>query len=113
LAICRDLAELMGGKIGAESTSGEGATFTVDLPLERIAASAVKPVRPAAERREPVESVALRLLAAEANGMNQLVLRTLLEQVGVEPVIVGNGREAVVAWAREPQDQILMDVHMP
>jgi CheY-like chemotaxis protein len=57
--------------------------------------------------------VAIRVLAAEDNGMNQLVLRTLLEQVGVEPVIVGNGREAVAAWAREPWDLILMDVQMP
>lgn len=41
------------------------------------------------------------------------MLRTLLEQVGVEPVIVANGREAVAAWAREPWDLILMDVQMP
>jgi len=61
----------------------------------------------------PVEGLVLRVLAAEDNGMNQLVLRTLLEQIGVEPVIVGNGREAVAAWAREPWDLILMDVQMP
>ena len=45
--------------------------------------------------------------------MNQLVLKTLLGQIGVDPVIVGNGREAVAAWAREPWDLILMDVQMP
>ncbi len=113
LAICRDLAELMGGAIHGESTPGEGATFTVDLPLERIATSAAQNA-PAPNRSiEPVEAVALRVLAAEDNGMNQLVLRTLLEQVGVEPVIVGNGREAVSAWAKEPWDLILMDVQMP
>jgi CheY-like chemotaxis protein len=61
----------------------------------------------------PIEGVSLRVLAAEDNGMNQLVLKTLLEQVGVEPVMVGNGREAVAAWAREPWDLILMDVQMP
>jgi PAS domain S-box-containing protein len=113
LAICRDLVELMGGSIRAESSLGAGATFTADLPLPRVAASAAKTASPAAERREPTEGVALRVLAAEDNGMNQLVLRTLLEQVGVEPVIVGNGREAVAAWAREPWDLILMDVQMP
>ncbi|WP_293386552.1 PAS domain-containing hybrid sensor histidine kinase/response regulator [Phenylobacterium sp.] len=113
LAICRDLAELMGGGVSAESTLGEGATFTVELPLKRVAAAPSRPVPQAAEVREPVAGVAIRLLAAEDNGMNQLVLRTLLQQVGVEPVIVGNGREAVEAWSREPWDLILMDVQMP
>jgi PAS domain S-box-containing protein len=113
LAICRDLAELMGGAIRAESTLGAGATFTVELPLRRIAAAPAKPARAAAQSVAPVEGVALRVLAAEDNGMNQLVLKTLLEQVGVEPVMVANGREAVAAWAREPWDLILMDVQMP
>jgi CheY-like chemotaxis protein len=55
----------------------------------------------------------IRILAAEDNGMNQLVLRTLLAQAGIEPTIVSNGREAVDAWASEPWDMILMDVQMP
>ena len=113
LAICRDLAELMGGAIRADSKLGAGATFTVDLPLRRIAAAPAKTAHRAAEPMAPMEGVALRVLAAEDNGMNQLVLKTLLEQVGVQPVMVANGREAVAAWAREPWDLILMDVQMP
>ncbi|HEY2357013.1 MAG TPA: ATP-binding protein [Phenylobacterium sp.] len=113
LAICRDLAELMDGVIRAESTPGAGATFTVELPLPRVAAAPAKPAKRKAEPTAPIAGVALRVLAAEDNGMNQLVLRTLLEQVGVEPVMVSNGREAVAAWAREPWDLILMDVQMP
>jgi CheY-like chemotaxis protein/nitrogen-specific signal transduction histidine kinase len=113
LAICRDLAELMGGTIWAESTPGSGATFTVELPLRRVAAASSKPAPQPAEPSEPIEGVGIRVLAAEDNGINQLVLRTLLEQVGVSPVIVGTGREAVEAWAREPWDLILMDVQMP
>jgi CheY-like chemotaxis protein len=113
LAICRDLAELMGGAIRAESTLGAGATFTVELPLPRLSAAPAKPTQASRAPAAPVDGVSLRVLAAEDNGMNQLVLRTLLEQIGVEPVIVGNGREAVAAWAREPWDLILMDVQMP
>jgi len=113
LAICRDLAQLMGGTISAKSAPGEGATFTVDLPLERLGDAPEKAARQAVEPTAQAEGVALRVLAAEDNGMNQLVLRTLLGQVGVEPVMVGNGREAVEAWAREPWDLILMDVQMP
>ncbi|MBS0359923.1 MAG: response regulator [Proteobacteria bacterium] len=114
LAICRDLATLMGGEIRADSTPGEGATFTVDLPLERVADA---PERTAPAAGEPTAAAAdggeIRILAAEDNGMNQLVLRTLLAQVGIEPTIVSNGREAVDAWASEPWDMILMDVQMP
>ena len=113
LAICRDLAQLMGGTISAKSAPGEGATFTVDLPIERLGDAPEKPVRQAVEPTAQAEGVALRVLAAEDNAMNQLVLQTLLGQVGVEPVMVGNGREAVEAWAREPWDLILMDVQMP
>jgi CheY-like chemotaxis protein len=53
------------------------------------------------------------VLAAEDNAVNRLVLRTLLAQVGVEPVIVEDGRAALEAWSREPWDLILMDVQMP
>ncbi len=114
LAICRDLAALMGGEIRVESAPGEGATFTVELPLERIADAPERTLRAVGELPTFLEAgAAIRVLAAEDNGMNQLVLRTLLAQVGIEPTIVGNGREAVEAWASEPWDMILMDVQMP
>ncbi len=113
LAICRDLAQLMGGAISAKSAPGEGATFTVDLPLPWVGDAPEKARPHVAEPTVHAEGAALRVLAAEDNGMNQLVLKTLLGQVGVDPVMVGNGREAVEAWAREPWDLILMDVQMP
>jgi PAS domain S-box-containing protein len=114
LSICRDLAALMDGEIHAESRPGEGATFTVDLPLERTADSPERAPRAGGKRQAVMEdALTIRVLAAEDNGMNQLVLRTLLAQVGIEPTIVGNGREAVEAWASEPWDMILMDVQMP
>jgi PAS domain S-box-containing protein len=114
LAICRDLAELMGGAISASSKPGKGATFTVELPLVRLAAAPAKPRHGTGrERSAAPEGRTLRVLAAEDNPMNQLVLKTLLGQVGVDPVIVPDGRQAIAAWAREPWDVILMDVQMP
>ena len=55
----------------------------------------------------------LRILAAEDNPINQLVLRTLLNQVGLDPVIVDNGEACVEAWSCGAFDLILMDVQMP
>src|SRR6185312_6728694 len=63
------------------------------------------------ERR--AEPASLRVLVAEDSAINQLVLRTLLGQVGVEPEVVETGAEAVEAWRRGEWDLVLMDVQMP
>jgi CheY-like chemotaxis protein len=57
--------------------------------------------------------IALRVLAAEDNAINQLVLKTLLHQMGVDPTVVDNGRLAVEAWEAGDWDVILMDIQMP
>jgi PAS domain S-box-containing protein len=115
LAICRELTEMMGGEITATSAPKMGSTFTVTLPLPKVATSAPKPAKAAKARPRPSADGdrPIRILAAEDNSMNQLVLKTLLAQVGIEPVMVADGRLAVEAWEREPWDLILMDVQMP
>jgi len=115
LAICRELAEAMGGTVSATSAPGMGSTFTAILPLKKVARAAPKPKKAPKAKARPAEADGrpVRVLAAEDNAMNQLVLKTLLSQVGIEPEIVGDGRAAVEAWEREPWDVILMDVQMP
>jgi signal transduction histidine kinase/CheY-like chemotaxis protein len=114
LSICRELAALMGGEVGAESRLGEGSTFTVSLAVPRTGEARPAPALPSPDSpaSEALPS-GLRVLAAEDNAVNQLVLKTLLHHAGVEPVLVGDGAQAVAAWAREPWDLILMDVQMP
>jgi len=112
LAICRRLAQHMGGTIGAASEEGRGAVFTVVLPLPRLRDSIAEPAMATPPAAAPLERE-IRVLAAEDNTINQLVLKTLLEQVGITPHLVANGREAVEAWSREAWDVILMDVQMP
>ncbi len=63
--------------------------------------------------RLPEARKTLRVLAAEDTRVNQLVLRVLLEQAGVEPTIVDDGAAALAAWREGPWDLILMDVQMP
>jgi signal transduction histidine kinase/ActR/RegA family two-component response regulator len=116
LAICRELAEMMGGAIRVESELGKGSTFTVTLPIAWVR-QAEPPALPA-DTMAPVEPTeaggpVLRVLAAEDNAINQLVLKTMLHQVGVDPVVVGDGRAAVAAWETGQFDLILMDVQMP
>src|SRR5690606_14662663 len=50
---------------------------------------------------------------AEDNPVNQLVLKTLLHQAGIEPLIVADGAQALEAWRREDWDVVLLDVQMP
>jgi CheY-like chemotaxis protein len=111
LTICRALTELMGGRIAVSSVVGRGSIFTVDLPLERLSSPRPAHVEEAASETEAAPE--LRILAAEDNAVNQLVLKTLLSQAGVEPTMVENGAEAVEAWKTGHWDVILMDIQMP
>ncbi len=110
LAICRSLVSLMGGEIEARSAPGEGATFTVLLPLPRVAAGLTDV---AAEAAEPTELPGLQVLLAEDHPTNQRVVRLILEAVGVELTVVENGALALEAFARQRFDVVLMDMQMP
>ncbi|HYE47689.1 MAG TPA: ATP-binding protein [Caulobacter sp.] len=108
LAISRELAELMGGTLSAVSTPGEGSRFSLDLPMSRVAAA----VRTELAAPEPLER-RVRVLAAEDNAANRLVLAALLEPLDVELVLVCDGREMVEAWRTAAPDVILADIQMP
>ncbi len=113
LSICRELAELMGGTIAAESTPGHGACFRVSIPLVRVAEAQRQPHAMIRDVHKAAAPLSLKVLAAEDNSVNQLVLKTLLHQIGVDLTVVDDGEQAVAAWEREPWDVILMDVQMP
>ena len=119
LSICRELAHLMGGVVTVKSMVGRGSVFTVTLPLERSvgahAPSAPPAIAAAAEAELAGELGArtLRVLAAEDNPVNQMVLKTLLHQAGVHPMLVGDGQAALAAWEAGDWDLILMDMQMP
>jgi len=115
LAICRELAGLMDGRIWVESCEGEGSSFHLLAPLARVKASA--PVEPAANS-DTAPSLSggprqVRVLAAEDNPTNQLVLRTIMQTFGVDLTLVGDGLQAVDAWKNGDFDLILMDIQMP
>ena len=115
LGISRDLAKLMGGSVRVESELGKGSTFTAFLQIPRLR-DATDTLR-VVNDDEPVASQeivqSLRVLAAEDNLVNQLVLRTLMEQFGITLTVVDNGKLAVEAWESQTWDIILMDMQMP
>ncbi len=116
LAIARELVELMGGTIAAESEPGRGSTFSFELEL--APASAVdEPVpaqvaallaAPAARwQRSPL------VLVAEDSQVNQIVAARTLERCGCRVDVVGDGRAALEALEKQQYDAVLMDCQMP
>ncbi|HVM98738.1 MAG TPA: ATP-binding protein [Caulobacteraceae bacterium] len=110
LAISRQLAVLMDGVVDCESAEGAGSRFWFEAPF--------------AETAPPQESVgtdeaavggarAVRVLVVDDHATNQMVVRMMLEQFGIEAVVVDDGAQAVEAVRAGGFDAVLMDMQMP
>lgn len=112
LPISAAIATALGGRLGADSRPGEGAAFRLELPLERLAATTRE--RLAREGRAGPGGVdGARVLVADDNSVNRLLLATLLDPCGIRPHMVEDGAAAVAARRDHPFDLILMDILMP
>lgn len=116
LSITRQFVELMGGTISVESTPGKGSIFQVRLPVELAGADDVTTPRTG----EHGQIVGLlpgqphyRILIAEDQVENRLLLYRLLTNVGLEAKLVENGEQSLMLFQEWHPDLILMDRHMP
>ncbi len=114
LSICRQLAELMGGKTGVESDGVRGSSFWFTARLE-IVPSRTKPVK-ASRLASPLPSIGSsrpRLLIVEDSPTNRIITTKILEKLDCRADSVANGSEAIAAFSQTPYDAILMDCEMP
>lgn len=110
LAIVQGLVEVMGGSVEATRRSGGGLSVHVHLPMdsapEEISAPGSSP-----EARSFAGS--RRILVAEDDRTNQIVIRRQLENLGCSPSLVPNGQAALDALDHEAFDLLLLDCQMP
>jgi signal transduction histidine kinase/FixJ family two-component response regulator len=115
LAIAKELVELMGGTIGADSEPGAGSTFWFDLALPQARASVVQPARERGvlRRERRGDPDAALVLVVEDSPVNRLVAVHVLERCGFRAHVVNDGREALQALSTQDYDAVLMDCQMP
>ena len=111
LSICRQLVELMSGRIGVLSKEGEGSTFWFELPLVEAVRS--KPTASADGQYAAGTKRDFTVLVAEDNTINQKVARRFLEKLGCTVEIVENGEDAVARVRERVYDVVFMDCQMP
>lgn len=110
LSIVKQLLTLFNSQIQLKSTLGEGSEFYFELTLplgDEIKQKVEK------ENELPIDLSHLKILVAEDNPMNRLVLKKVLARWNNEPVFTENGKEALEKVSHESFDLILMDLHMP
>ncbi|MGI0484017.1 CHASE2 domain-containing protein [Pantanalinema rosaneae CENA516] len=119
LVICKRLCELMGGQIHVTSQVGQGTTFSFTICA---CATLLSPLSDPAQVSGQASSLwdiefaryyPFKILVVEDNLTNQQLMRFMLQRLGYQPDIVGNGQEAIVALQRSPYDLVLMDIQMP
>ncbi len=112
LSISKQLTELQGGTISAQSELDKGSTFKVTLAFERGTSDENADAGIVTDSEESNLN-GLKILLAEDNLVNQKVMNRFLERWDIELTIVENGKEAVEEVKKQTFDIVLMDLQMP
>ncbi|EMN12621.1 GHKL domain protein [Leptospira borgpetersenii str. Brem 307] len=119
LSITKQLVELQGGTLNLESKESYGSKFTFTITYDISSESEIEKILEA-EKTKDLESAysnatskSMKILVAEDNETNCLLIERALKKLGYDPVVVHNGREVIEKMQLDFFDMILMDIHMP
>ncbi len=110
LAICRQLVDLMGGRMGLASAPGKGSTFWFEIPLHPPRGESAGP---ATSPKSVSKARRLSVLVAEDIDANRTVIGAMLQTLGHTAHMVEDGEQAIAAALEGEYDVILMDIQMP
>jgi PAS domain S-box-containing protein len=115
LSICHELAVLMGGRVGLDSDGRTGSCAWVELPLEAAEDAPLSTITGTLDEPPPQPLRGMRVLLAEDNPVNRLIVGAMLDRLGAEVVEAANGAEAIrlATQPAQPLHAVLMDLHMP
>ena len=108
LPIVRRLARLMRGDVTLDSVEGQGVTARVTLGIPLLPDPAGVTAATSAPALPP-----MKVLAAEDNATNRIILQSMLQALGVQTVIVADGPDALARFQAEIFDAVLLDIAMP
>ena len=114
LSISKRLTELLGGKIRVKSKEGKGSVFSFNILAKKVELKQSNSIE--SKKRvliKPEVQKSGKILVAEDNKINQLVIKKILMKYNFELLIVENGALAIDALDKDIFDILLLDLHMP
>ncbi|MDX5346708.1 MAG: response regulator [Hymenobacteraceae bacterium] len=113
LTISKKLVEMQGGAINVSSEPGVGSIFTFTLAFKKSEGQGKANLAEETQALDPVKLGSLKVLLAEDNQINQLLVDKIITDWGFSLDIAENGKVALEMAAKKPYDLILMDMQMP
>lgn len=113
LAICKQITDLLEGRLFVEKTGSTGTVFTLEIPFGRVEPTPEQTPTPVLQCKLSKHGQPLHFLIADDNEINLFLAGSIIEKFGGTHQFARNGREALERLAEKKYDVALIDIQMP